>query len=66
MPDGYGDDAPVTWGRFTATFAALEARVAGLEAGAARRKDRGWTLLTIILAGLALPILVSLVSTLIG
>lgn len=37
MPNGIGDDAPVSWGRFTATVTALEDRLAGLE-GAARER----------------------------
>lgn len=37
MPNGIGDDAPVSWGRFTATIASLDERLGGLETAARER-----------------------------
>ena len=60
-----GDERPVTWGRWHEAHAALEVRVAALEAAAGRRKDRTWTLALAVLSGLALPAVVLLIGVLI-
>lgn len=56
MPNG--DAAPVAYGRWSEAHAALEARVAALEATAARGKDHRWMLTLAVLSGLALPVIV--------
>ena len=60
-----GDGQPVSWGRWHEAHAALEARVAALEAAAGKRKDRAWTLTLAVLSGLALPAVVLLIGILI-
>jgi hypothetical protein len=96
MPNGIGDDAPVSWGRFTVTVESVTGRLADLEnqndrqfarietneravttadenrralaaqvsqlaATMETRRQRTWTLVTILLTGIALPIMVSLI-----
>jgi len=54
-----GDDDPVTYGRWAAEHAALTARVAALEARVTRRGEHQWAILLTVLAGLALPVLLT-------
>ena len=56
MPNG--DAEPVAYGRWAAAHAALEARVAALEAATRRGKDHRWSLALAVLTGLALPLAV--------
>jgi hypothetical protein len=69
VPNGRGDDAPVTWGRFTATTAAVGARIDALERTVAAwldqqtteetaHKTRIWQAALAIVTGLVLPLVV--------
>lgn len=62
MPNGSRDSDPVTWGRWNEAHTSLVARVAALEAGASRRKDRSWTVILAVLTGLALPAILLLIG----
>jgi hypothetical protein len=69
VPNGRGDDAPVTWGRFTATTAAIVARIDALERTVAGWQDqqatqetahrtRMWEAALAVVTGLVLPLVV--------
>lgn len=66
MPDGHGDEQPVTWGRWNEAHTALVSRVSALEAAmaaaAGRRSDRTRTLILAVLTGLVLPSIVLLIG----
>lgn len=65
MPNGYPDQTPVTWGRYAADHERMRADIDEIKDQLSRRRDRTWGVTTLMLAGLALPVIVSLITILI-
>jgi hypothetical protein len=70
MANGGRDERPVTWGRFSATISAIEARIAvnehalsALGQEGESRRNRAWVIVLAIMTGLICPVVVTAVVT---